>query len=142
MMRPVRLQLSRQRGFNFQAQSRAINGESAIIVTRPGKWGNPFRIGVNRCHGTGFDYAEEKVGDAETASRFFSDMLSHADRAYPCDEKIGHELRSRNLACWCRLCPKHKTTGKPFDERCPDCAPCHADVLGARANAITCEGVN
>ncbi|QAY96667.1 hypothetical protein CWB41_13800 [Methylovirgula ligni] len=55
-------------------------------------------------------------------------------------DQIG-ELRGRNLACWCRLCPRHAATGKPLDEPCPDCVPCHTDVLGARANGFVCEAI-
>jgi hypothetical protein len=43
-------------------------------------------------------------------------------------------LRGLDLACWCHLCDVHKA-GKPFFEVCPDCAPCHADVLLELANA-------
>ena len=46
---------------------------------------------------------------------------------------IQNDLRGLNLACWCKLCDKH-ADGKPFGEQCPDCAQCHADVLGAIAN--------
>jgi hypothetical protein len=45
------------------------------------------------------------------------------------------ELRGKNLACWCRLCARHAETGLPAGTDCPDCAPCHADVLLAIANA-------
>jgi hypothetical protein len=51
------------------------------------------------------------------------------------------ELRGKNLACWCRLCAKHAATGKPLDQPCADCAPCHIDVLGPLANAPICEAV-
>lgn len=40
--RPVRLQLSRAKGFNLQAQSRGLNGLPARSVARPGPFGNPF----------------------------------------------------------------------------------------------------
>ena len=40
------------------------------------------------------------------------------------------DLAGRSLACWCKLCPRHRR-GKPFDVHCDVCAPCHADVLGA-----------
>lgn len=42
---PVRLTLSRRKGFRLQAASRAINGLAAVTVARPGRWGNPFVIG-------------------------------------------------------------------------------------------------
>lgn len=45
MTKPVRLQLSRKRGFNLQELSLATNGLPAISVARPGRWGNPFIVG-------------------------------------------------------------------------------------------------
>lgn len=42
---PVRLQLSRRKGFSLQALSLATNGLPAVNVARPGKWGNPFVVG-------------------------------------------------------------------------------------------------
>src|SRR5262245_28088495 len=47
-------------------------------------------------------------------------------------------LAGKNLACWCRLCPKHEA-GKPLDVTCTDCAPCHVDPLGRIANGFACE---
>jgi hypothetical protein len=44
------------------------------------------------------------------------------------------ELRGKDLACWCPLCEKHKD-GRPLNEACEDCPPCHADVLLEIANA-------
>ena len=43
-------------------------------------------------------------------------------------------LRGKTLACWCALCPVH-ADGRPFQIACPDCQPCHADVLLEIANA-------
>jgi hypothetical protein len=42
-------------------------------------------------------------------------------------------LRGKNLACWCHLCDAHRN-GRPLAVDCPDCAPCHADVLLELAN--------
>lgn len=39
---PVRLQLSRSKGFDLQALSRATNGRRAVNCARPGWAGNPF----------------------------------------------------------------------------------------------------
>lgn len=117
MPQPVRLRLSRAKGFDLQAVSKATNGLEAVNVARPGKWGNPFVIGLTRCTGTGFDYREEKITDAATAVRFFCEMLPFADRGYPSTDEIKRELRGKNLACWCHA------------------SPCHADVLLEIANA-------
>jgi hypothetical protein len=43
--RPVRLHLSRAKGFNLQKHSRAVNGLPAVNAARPGKLGNPFKVG-------------------------------------------------------------------------------------------------
>lgn len=43
--RPVRLQLSRKKGFRLQEASRALNGLEAVNVARPSRWGNPFKVG-------------------------------------------------------------------------------------------------
>ncbi len=42
---PVRMQLSRRKGFRLQDVSRALNGREAVNVARPGKWGNWICIG-------------------------------------------------------------------------------------------------
>ena len=46
--KPQRMQLSRHRGFNLQAESERLNGLPAKRVTRPGPWGNPFTIATCR----------------------------------------------------------------------------------------------
>lgn len=107
---PVRIQRKRTNGWKMPPDT--------VSVTRPGKWGNPWRIGINRCTGIGFDYREEKVTDAATAVRFFREMLEIPGTAYPTTDEIVRKLRGKNLACWCRL-----------DQ------PCHADVLLQLANA-------
>lgn len=43
--------------------------------------------------------------------------------------------RGHNLACWCGLCDAHRASGRPLGTTCPDCAPCHADLLLEIANA-------
>ena len=39
---PVRIQLSRRKGFNLQEVSKALNGLEAVNVCRPTIYGNPF----------------------------------------------------------------------------------------------------
>ncbi len=41
MAKPIRLTVSRRKGFNLQATSRAANGLAAKTVARPGRWGIP-----------------------------------------------------------------------------------------------------
>lgn len=123
MTRPVRLRLSRAKGFDLQAASRAANGLTAAIVARPGPFGNPFTADL--CREAGFRGDDEAVAarcvaafgawlgpnwrakwDGAVSERKRAAILEGLDR-----------LRGRNLACWCR----------------PD-APCHADVLLKLAN--------
>lgn len=132
MTKPVRLQLSRRKGFNLQAFSRALNGREAVHAGRPGPLGNPFIVGK---HGTAADCvdlhkamlagllrvgADPDIEALERARRYVADSLP--------------ELAGRNIACWCRLCPTHKATGKPLGVTCTDCPPCHVDVLLELAN--------
>ena len=42
MTKPIRIRLSRKKGFDLQAVSRAANGLPAVNVARPSRWGNPF----------------------------------------------------------------------------------------------------
>ena len=100
-----------------------------VSVSRPGPFGSPFQ----------FSSAEQAGYTRQDAIAAFEDWLNGSPWACPSGdayEARRHallarlpDLRGRNLACWCRLCARHKN-GKPFDEYCPDCAPCHADVLG------------
>ena len=142
-IRPVRLQLSRRKGFDLRSWSREVNGLDVVNCARPGKLGNPFRC-LNEegwplvVDGDGACISPE--GDAEwvwdeipsaLVSLFRERAVDHLPSLAP--------LRGKNLACWCRLCARHVATGRPFDEPCPDCAPCHVDVLGDLTNAPVCE---
>ena len=110
MTKPVRIQLSRRKGFNLQACSREINGLEAVNCSRPGKWGNPWPVGKSGPDG-------RIAPDNEGAKGMFEDMLADPEQraavGYPAD--LSH-LRVKNLACWC-----------PLD------APCHCDVLLEKA---------
>ena len=113
MTKPVRLQLSRRKGFNLQALSLRTNGLSAIVVTRASKkWGNPYYVGMFREYDRADavrDFKKWRAGD-------------HGARAWagapPSDTEIQVSLRGRNLACTCPL----------------DGGPCHADMLLEIAN--------
>ena len=106
MTRPVRLRLLRRKGFNLQALSIATNGLPAVNVTRPSKWGNPYRVGA-------IDRRTGGIMDAETAVERFLDYVHQRGGG----ANIVVDLAGKNLACWCR----------------PG-APCHADVLLELAN--------
>lgn len=77
----------------------------AVIVARPSKWGNPFRIGQQGIKGH---------SDAVWA---FEAWLNGSAAGRRLKREARQDLRGRDLACWC---PAHE--------------PCHADVLLWYAN--------
>ena len=123
-MRPIRLQLSRAGGFSLQNVSRAANGLAAVNVARPGKWGNPWRVGetidmrqANRWGWTISSQGRKRVcANRAEAVRAFRHCLA-MDVAY--HPAVIDALGGRNLACWCG----------------PD-SPCHADALLELANGF------
>ncbi len=118
MARPVRMQVSRKAGFKLQEASRAINGLPAKLVTRPGRWGNPFSIDeVATTYG--LDRAAAQAKAVAMADQWLRGMLdpSLSPGDPPTRDTIRRELGGHNLACWC----------KPG-------TPCHADVLIQLAN--------
>lgn len=82
MTKPVRLQLSRRKGFDLQALSIATNGLPAINCARPGKRGNPYKVG------------SVLIPDQQAAVDAFVANLPLGDFA--------KDLRGHNLACWCK----------------------------------------
>ena len=102
----------------------------AICVTRGTKWGNPFVIG-QRFAVTYFPFGDQPcnkrvlVSDAARAVELYEAWLDgrialggewHARRTWIIANV--HELRGKDLACWCRL----------------DAEWCHADILLRLAN--------
>lgn len=123
--RPVRLQLSRKKGFNLQALSMATNGLPAVNVARPSQWGNPFVIVNDPTDRTAVVDRYRRMLTVRP-SLLRSLMCSIARSHGPCGE--GHflslrlalpSLAGKNLACWCKI---HQQ-------------PCHADVLLELANS-------
>ena len=101
MAKPQRIQLSRRKGWRMP--------ENTVSVARPGRWGNPFKVG---------NFIENvKTEDRAGAVAAFREMLTIDERNYPDTGAIRAALRGKNLACWC-----------PLDQ------PCHADVLLELAN--------
>jgi len=103
--KPIRLQLSRKRGFDLQGVSRLVNDLDAMNCARPGIFGNPFVVGV--------------YGDAEQCVEAFRRGLRAAEiKSLGTRQHFSRILRElprlhgKNLACWCK----------------PD-AVCHVDVL-------------
>lgn len=139
MTQPVRLQLSRRAGFKLQALSQATNGLSAVKVTRPGLWGNPYPVAEAKAH---LDYVltgrapaddpdvvapiKDPVALSVVWYRSWVTGTGTGGRWYPpTPAMIVEQLRGKNLACWCKL-------GQP----------CHADVLLELANRPICEAVD
>jgi hypothetical protein len=112
--RPVRLQLSRRKGFDLQALSRATNGLPARNVARPSTWGNPYRIGVPRRHVDGRIVIPATALEAAAWYREYLEYHLQGDTMRPA---LDEDIAGRNIACWCDL-----------DE------PCHGDVLLELAN--------
>lgn len=114
MTKPVRLRLSRKKGFSLQRHSLAKNGLPAISVARPGPFGNPFVVGRHGDATQCVDYFERiMAGEVVDRGRYHMEpsALAQVTAAVRCGER-STELKGFNLACWCRLD-----------------APCHADVL-------------
>ena len=115
---PKRVQLRREKGWR--------KPEGCIVVARPTRWGNPYRVGAGDA-GYSVQYRPSRwrsdndgppVGcwpEEEGAARFAVDCYrAWLDRLYETDFS---PLRGHDLACWC---PPH--------------LPCHADVLLELAN--------
>lgn len=118
---PRRVQLRRTKGWR--------KPEGCIVVSRPSRWGNPYRIEpIGRYPwGIGYQVTLTDGGGSvgcftrEGAAEFAVDAYRNAyQRGW---HGLGHttldipQLRGRDLACWC-----------PLDQ------PCHADVLLQLAN--------
>lgn len=104
---PHRIQLSRAKGWR--------KPEGAIVVARPSRWGNQFRVGDEHA----FIDGDQVHGIDEPLTRSDAVQLFRIwiDRHPIWADAARRELAGRDLACWC-----------PLDE------PCHADVLLKLAN--------
>ncbi len=78
---PRRVRLSRSRGWH--------KPENTTVVSRPTKWGNPYRAG------------ETLESRADAVARYEEDL--RAGRLRVTVEEARRELAGRNLACWCSL---------------------------------------
>lgn len=113
-MKPHRVQRKRTKGWRMP--------ENTVSVTRPGRWGNPWHVGmvacgcrsVGECSHNSFRC--DTAADAVAAFRsWITDVLANGNGRMKADLP---SLRGKNLACYC-----------PLDQ------PCHADVLLELANA-------
>jgi Domain of unknown function (DUF4326) len=76
---PVRVQLHRTKGWR--------KPEGVVVVARPTRWGNPFRLGVD--------------GDAQTCRDRYRAALLAGELAVTVEE-VRVALAGHDLACWCR----------------------------------------
>lgn len=143
---PVRLQLSRRKGFDLQALSRATNGLPAVNVARPSVWGNPFVIGAP----SGCEF--EDGGDPtpmipaltrEQVVEFYRDILT--GYLSPEMHPHGHRWRDRFHKRFTGMFPAHAARsylrGHNLACRCGPDEACHADVLLELANEPRCVSV-
>lgn len=92
MIQPVRIQLSRAKGFNLQEYSRSINGLPAKKIDRSTKWGNHYKIGS-------YHIISGRPISLEYSLYLFKLLLMTKIRLKIIDIE---ELRGFNLACWCK----------------------------------------
>jgi hypothetical protein len=130
-IKPLRIRLSRAKGFDLQSLSTSLNGLQAINVARPTLFGNPFthtdtaaavEAYRRHCEG-GTQHFEMGPGKLQFATNIHRMSLHHAWPEWLKTEGLP-KLRGRNLACWCA----------------PD-KPCHADVLLELASIFSCDEV-
>lgn len=111
--------------------------DNVVSVIRGTPWGNPVKVGSPGI--------PDNAAAVEAFKSHVMPYRSHSARPPVHGSKLAdylasaafldavQELKGRDLACWCKLCDRHKD-GLPLGETCPDCDPCHADVLLALAN--------
>jgi hypothetical protein len=118
--KPQRIQLQRRAGFNLQEASLVLNGLKAVNCARPSRFGNPYevkRLGLKlaielyartiRGFWTPDGIPKSQIHAAYIRHQAFLKRHNHTPL-----ENIRHELRGKNLACFCRLNEK-----------------CHCDIL-------------
>ena len=129
MIIPVRMRLSRAKGFGLQDASRAINGLPAVNCARPWRFGNPFT--VQKAFDAGYLRSADERARRSFVVECFRDWLDGSDKWWMGEESAAVRrtlldgllsLRNHNLACWCPL----PAPGEPDH--------CHAAVLLEIAN--------
>jgi len=109
MRKPVRLQLSRRKGFDLHALSKATNGRDVVIVARPGTMGNPFIVGKNGTRAECVDMHRKLMAGYLCIS--VDRECIEAQREHLGHVRRDRELyRGRNVACWCKGAPCHGDT--------------------------------
>lgn len=111
---PIRIQRKRTKGWKMPPNT--------VYVGRPGKWGNPFKVGDTVKNHFGTEFKIETVEGAINCYRNLvliklnpGFILGHGELVMNADLS---ELKGKDLACWCK-----------------EGQPCHADVLLELANS-------
>jgi hypothetical protein len=124
--KPKRIQRKRVKGWRKPG--------GTVIVTRPGRWGNPFKVVSLESGDSSVVYWRVERDGAKVSSHLFMTRAQasryavelyrqYVERHMTGDiglihfRRIEQLLRGKDLACWCKL-----------DE------PCHADILLELAN--------
>lgn len=95
--KPIRVQRKRTNGWKMP--------DNTVYVGRPGKWGNPFKVGM------------DGIGTNQNAVDAYKNWINHDISGIVTKIYAERDLKGHNLACFCAL-----------DQ------PCHADVLLEIAN--------
>ena len=122
MNKPIRVQLSRKKGWRMPPNT--------VKVSRPGKWGNPWKPAQYWDAGyTGsLAVALQHCVDAHREWMIGKTHWAHGSDLRPRPDVS--ELRGKNLACWCKLYGENGLR-----------VPCHADILLSMANGIPLEKI-
>ena len=118
MTAPKRIRLRRTKGWQ--------KPDGAIVVSRPTRWGNPYRLASGTRHTLVDAWGHESFcapGEWRgVAVRRFREDLVDGRLPYSVED-VQEQLAGHDLACWC---PLWDNAGNP--------SPCHADVLLEIAN--------
>lgn len=135
---PMRLRYSRRPG----AKLVSPDYRDFVCCTRAGKWGNPYIVGKAIqtipysavVEGDETRIIEKEIEfDAPLAAgecvKLYESWLLNSPFGLMRKRQAERDLIGLHLACYCKLCDAH-ANGKPLDVDCPDCKPCHVDVIG------------
>jgi hypothetical protein len=113
-MTPKRIQRRRTKGWKMPP--------NCVSVTRPGKFGNPFKVGQD--------------GDVGVCLKWFRECLERAMRVqpYPAAPNGGSLSNDTMLHFSLMALAIDELRGKDLACFCPLTSPCHADVLLELAN--------
>jgi hypothetical protein len=107
---PVRLRLSRAKGFDLQVHSLRLNGLAAINCARPGGLGNPFVVGKHGTRAECVDLHRKLVVGGLFCMSLGKECSDAQLRHVGAIKVFGGHMRGKNLACWCVGAPCHVDT--------------------------------